>query len=88
MCSVRFALSTRSRKEMERQLKTAQRLGHLRQVKYLLAILAVMDGQSFANGSSDLARAREDRRGMGVQCSAAMGAEERRANAPPAARPN
>ena len=29
-------------------MKTAQRLGHLRQVKYLLAILAVMDGQSFA----------------------------------------
>jgi len=33
---------------MARQLKTAQRLGHLRQVKYLLAILAVGDGQSFA----------------------------------------
>ena len=29
-------------------MKTAQRLGHLRQVKYLLAILAVVDGQSFA----------------------------------------
>ncbi len=29
-------------------MKTAQHLGHLRQVKYLLAILAVMDGQSFA----------------------------------------
>ena len=48
MCSVRFTLSTRSRTEMARQLKTAQRLGHLRQVKYLLAILAVMDGQSLA----------------------------------------
>jgi transposase len=48
MCSVRFTLSTRSRNELERQLKTAQRLGHLRQVKYLLAILAVMDGQGFA----------------------------------------
>ena len=29
-------------------MKTAQRLGHVRQVKYLLAILAVVDGQSFA----------------------------------------
>jgi transposase len=33
---------------VERQLKTAQHLGHLRQVKFLLAILAVMDGQRFA----------------------------------------
>jgi transposase len=48
MCSVRFTISTHYRKEVERQLKTAQQLGHLRQVKYLLAILAVMDGQSFA----------------------------------------
>jgi transposase len=48
MCSVRFTLTTRSRNVMARQLKTAQRLGHLRQVKYLLAILAVGDGQSFA----------------------------------------
>ena len=48
MCSVRFTLTTHSRTAVERQLKTAQRLGHLRQVKYLLAILAVGDGQSFA----------------------------------------
>jgi transposase len=48
MCSVRFVISTYYRKEVERQLKTAQQLGHLRQVKYLLAILAVVDGQSFA----------------------------------------
>ena len=40
--------STHYRKEVEHQLKTAQQLGHLRQVKYFLAILAVMDGQSFA----------------------------------------
>jgi transposase len=33
---------------VERQLKTAQQHGHLRQVKYCLAILAVGDGQSFA----------------------------------------
>jgi transposase len=48
MCSVRFTLSSHYRKAVERQLKTAQQLGHLRQVKFLLAILAVMDGQSFA----------------------------------------
>jgi hypothetical protein len=48
MCSVRFTISTHSRKEVERHLKTAQQLGNLRHVKYLLAILAVMDGQSFA----------------------------------------
>jgi transposase len=48
MCSVRFTLTTRSRNAVERWLKTAQRLGHLRQVKYLLAILAVGDGQSCA----------------------------------------
>jgi transposase len=48
MCSVRFTISTPYRKEVERQLKTVQQLGSLRQVKYLLAILAVVDGQSFA----------------------------------------
>ncbi len=48
MCSMRFTISTHDRKEVERQRKTAQQLGNLRQVKYLLAILAVMDGQSFA----------------------------------------
>lgn len=48
MCCVRFTMSTAYRKEAERHLKTAQYLGHLHQVKYLLAILAVMDGQSFA----------------------------------------
>lgn len=48
MCSVRFTISASYRKEVERHLKTAQHLGHVRQVKYLLAILAVMDGQSFA----------------------------------------
>jgi transposase len=48
MCSVRFTMSASSRKEVERHLQTAQHLGHVRQVKYLLAILAIMDGQSFA----------------------------------------
>ena len=48
MCSVRFTLTTYSRKAVERQLKTAQQQGRLRQVKYFLAILAVGDGQSLA----------------------------------------
>ena len=43
-----FSLSTHYRKALARQLKTAQQLGRLRQVKYLLAILAVMDGQNVA----------------------------------------
>jgi transposase len=48
MCCIRFTISAHYRKDVERHLKTAQHLGHLRQVKYLLAILAVLDGQSFA----------------------------------------
>lgn len=48
MCCMRFTISASYRKEVERHLKTAQRLGHVRQVKYLLALLAVVDGQSFA----------------------------------------
>src|SRR5262245_47086104 len=48
MCSVRFTFTAYSRSAVERHLKTAQRLGHLRQVKYLLPLLAVGNGQSFA----------------------------------------
>ena len=48
MCCMRFTISASYRKEVERHLKTAQRLGHVRQVKYLLTILAAGDGQSFA----------------------------------------
>ncbi len=47
MCSFRFTISKAFRKEVEKRLKAAQQLGELRRVKYLLAILAVMDGQSF-----------------------------------------
>lgn len=47
MCTFRFTISTYYRKEVEKQLKAAQPVGNLRQVKYLLAILAVMDGQPF-----------------------------------------
>ena len=42
MCCMRFTMSSSDRKEVEHQLKTAQHLGNLRQVKDLLAILAVM----------------------------------------------
>jgi transposase len=48
MCCVRFTISASYRKVVEGRLQIAQRLGRLRQVKYLLAILAVLDGQSFA----------------------------------------
>jgi len=48
MCCVRFTMSPSYRKEVEHQLKTAQQLGHVHQVKYFLALLAVLDGQSFA----------------------------------------
>jgi transposase len=47
-------MSSSYRKEVERHLKTAQHLGQLRQVKYLLAILAVMEGQSYAPVASVL----------------------------------
>ena len=48
MCCFRFTISASYRKEVERYLKTVQRLGYVRQVKYCLAILAVVDGQSLA----------------------------------------
>jgi transposase len=48
MCCIRFTISASDRKDVEYHLKTAQQLGCLRRVKYLLAILAVLDGQSFA----------------------------------------
>ena len=45
MCCVRCTISASYRKEVERHLKTAQHLGQLRQVKYLLAILAAVPGE-------------------------------------------
>ena len=48
MCCFRFTISASYRKEVECHLKTAQHLGNLRQVKYLLAILAVIDGHRLA----------------------------------------
>ena len=40
MCCLRFTISASYRKEVERHLQTAQRLGHVRQVKYLASITA------------------------------------------------
>ena len=48
MCCFRFTISASYRKEVERHLRTAQHLGHVRQAKYFLAVLAVIDGQSIA----------------------------------------
>jgi transposase len=45
MCCFRFTISRHYRKELEGQLRSAQQLGQLARVKYLLAILAVMDDQ-------------------------------------------
>jgi transposase len=51
MCCFRFTISASYRQEVERHLRTAQHLGHMRQTKYFLAILAVMDGQPLAQGA-------------------------------------
>jgi transposase len=48
MCCMRFTMSATYRTDVEHHLKTAQQRGNLRRVKYFLAILAVMDGQSVA----------------------------------------
>lgn len=48
MCCFRFTISASYRKEVEHHLRTAQHLGHMRQTKYFLAILAVIDGQPMA----------------------------------------
>ena len=45
---MRVTISASYRKDMERHVKTAQHRCQGRQVKYLLAILTVMVGQSFA----------------------------------------
>lgn len=48
MCCVRFTMSSLDRKAVAHPLKTAQHLGNLRQGTSLLALLAVLDGQSVA----------------------------------------
>lgn len=48
MCCMRFIISASYRKVVECHVKTAQRLAHVRQVPYLLSLLAGVDGQSVA----------------------------------------
>jgi len=47
MCAFRLTISRRSRQALERHLTTAHQVGKLHDVKCLLAILAVTDGQSY-----------------------------------------
>ena len=52
MCAFRVTISRRHRQELERHLHTAQPVGRWPEVKCLLAILAVPEGQS----GDDIAR--------------------------------
>ena len=65
MCCVRFTMSPADRKEVDRQLKTAQHLGNLRQVKYLLGHPRGPRRPELRAGRWGLTHAREDRRHMG-----------------------
>jgi len=51
MCYFRLTISASYRQAVAGHLKTAQPLGHVRQGKSLLTILAVLDGQSLAQGA-------------------------------------
>jgi hypothetical protein len=83
MCCVRFTMSSSYRKEVERQLKTAQQLGNVRPITYLLAILAVLDGQSVAQVALIL-RVHADRKFKRHFCASALGACPGLPSAPPA----
>lgn len=48
MCCLRFTIAASYRQQVEDHLQTAQRFGQVRQVKYFLAILAILDGHSVA----------------------------------------
>lgn len=48
MCCMRCTIAASYRQQVEDHWQTAQRLGHVRQGKYFLAILAILDGQSVA----------------------------------------
>jgi len=54
MCGRRFTIASSSRQQVEDHLQTAQRLGHVRQVTYCLALLAMLDGHSVAQGAGGL----------------------------------
>jgi phosphate/sulfate permease len=51
MCCMRLTLSPSYRQAVAHQLQTAQPLGHLRQVTYVLALLAVLAGPRWAHGA-------------------------------------
>ncbi len=50
MCSFRFTISPRYRKDIEKKLKVAQDLGELSEIKRLMVILAVSEEHSFEPG--------------------------------------
>jgi hypothetical protein len=54
MCGMRFPIAASSRQHVEDHLQTAQRLGHVRQVNDCLALLAMLDGHSVAQGAGGL----------------------------------
>ena len=87
MCCVRFTISVSYRKVVESHLKTAQHLGRLRQVKHLLAILAVLDGQSLHRSPWSCAYMRRPSR-HGSRRFVAMGSRTHHAPSPPVAHPN
>ena len=82
MCCVRFTMSPTYRKEVEHQLKTAQQLGHVRQVNVSSPSSAVMDGPELCADRLALARARGRPSCHGCTRSVAVGAEARRAKKP------
>ena len=86
MCCIRFTMSLSDRKAVERQLKMAQHQGNLRQVKYCLAILAVVDGQSCAQVALILRVHEKTRHGSAP--SAAMGSKAHRTTGLQAVHPN
>ena len=87
MCYLRFTMSASYCKAVECRMKTAQRLGHLRQVKYCLAILAVVDGQSYCTGCLALAVCTRRPSQPGYVSFVVMGSRARHAKSRPVARP-
>ena len=85
MCCVRFPISVSSRTGVESHVKTAPHRGRLRQVQHLLAIRAVLDGQSCAPGAWVLRVPEKDRRDLvaGVLWLGAPGHPTPHAHRPP-----
>src|SRR5437899_509158 len=63
MLSFRLTITTAQRKELERKLKSAQQLGDLRLVKWILALFAVVHDQSTEEAARvlDLSEAQVER---------------------------